>query len=121
MVCAMPDKVAVMFDVPQPTNVQELRDFLGLVNYYGSFAVDASKVYSSCFACAVRDRHQHRAESNVLHVLFETGTNIERNPMIPRVSELQLAMKTRSMRQAGIEDAANSAAVSGLVASKYRH
>ena len=39
----------------------------------------------------------------VLHVLFETGTNIERNPMIPRVSELQLAMKTRSMKQAGQE------------------
>ena len=34
---ALPDKVAAMVDAPQPTNVQELRAFLGLVNYYGRF------------------------------------------------------------------------------------
>ena len=34
---AMPEKVAAIVEAPQPTNVQELRAFLGLVQYYGRF------------------------------------------------------------------------------------
>ena len=34
---ALPEKVAAIVEAPKPTNVQELRAFLGLVNYYGKF------------------------------------------------------------------------------------
>ena len=34
---ATPDKVNAIVNAPQPENVQELRSFLGLVNYYGKF------------------------------------------------------------------------------------
>ena len=34
---AMPEKIAAMVEAPEPCNVQELRAFLGLVNYYGKF------------------------------------------------------------------------------------
>ena len=32
-----PKKVQTIQDAPEPTNVQELRSFLGLVNYYAKF------------------------------------------------------------------------------------
>ena len=34
---AVPEKVAAIVEAPRPTNVQELRAFLGLINYYGKF------------------------------------------------------------------------------------
>ena len=34
---ALPEKVAAIVEAPQPSNVPELRAFLGLVNYYGRF------------------------------------------------------------------------------------
>ena len=33
----LPDKVMAITEAPTPTNVQELRAFLGLINYYGKF------------------------------------------------------------------------------------
>ena len=33
----LPEKVAAILEAPQPKNVQELRAFLGLINYYGRF------------------------------------------------------------------------------------
>ena len=36
-ISALPDKVEAIAKAPQPTNVQELRSFLGLLNYYGKF------------------------------------------------------------------------------------
>ncbi|XP_056138781.1 uncharacterized protein K02A2.6-like, partial [Lampris incognitus] len=37
-------KVAAIVNAPQPTNVTELRSFLGLLNYYGRFMKDLSHV-----------------------------------------------------------------------------
>ena len=34
---AVPEKIRAITEAPPPTNVQELRAFLGLVNYYGKF------------------------------------------------------------------------------------
>ena len=34
---ATPQKIEAIVNAPQPRNVQELRSFLGLVNYYGKF------------------------------------------------------------------------------------
>ena len=36
-ISALPDKVEAIAKAPQPTNVQELRSFLGLLRYYGKF------------------------------------------------------------------------------------
>ena len=33
----LPSKVAAIANAPAPTNLQELRSFLGLLNYYGKF------------------------------------------------------------------------------------
>jgi len=41
---AMPIKVAAIVEAPTPENVQELRAFLGLVNYYGRFVPQLSTV-----------------------------------------------------------------------------
>ncbi len=34
-ISALPNKVDAIVNAPHPTNVQELRSFLGLLNYYG--------------------------------------------------------------------------------------
>ena len=39
-----PDKVNAVLNAPQPENVQQLRSFLGLVNYYRSFLPNLSTV-----------------------------------------------------------------------------
>ncbi len=36
-ISALPNKVEAIVNAPHPTNVQELRSFLGLLNYYGKF------------------------------------------------------------------------------------
>lgn len=41
---AAPDKLKAIVDAPAPTNVQELRSFLGLINYYGKFIPDLASV-----------------------------------------------------------------------------
>ena len=39
---ALPDKLEAIQNAPEPTNVQELRSFLGLLNYYGKFIPNLS-------------------------------------------------------------------------------
>ena len=39
---AMPGKVEAIVRVPEPRNIQELRSFLGLINYYGKFVSNLS-------------------------------------------------------------------------------
>ena len=41
---ATPEKVKAIFSAPEPRNVQELRSFLGLVNYYGKFIQNMSTI-----------------------------------------------------------------------------
>ena len=38
----VPSKVEAIVKVPKPVNVQELRSFLGLINYYGKFIPNLS-------------------------------------------------------------------------------
>ena len=40
----IPDKVTAIMEAPAPSNVQELRAFLGLVNYYGRFLSQLSTI-----------------------------------------------------------------------------
>ena len=39
---ATPEKIDAIVNAPQPENIQELRSFLGLVNYYGEFIQNLS-------------------------------------------------------------------------------
>ena len=41
---ALPDKLEAIQNAPAPTNVQELRSFLGLLNYYGKFIPNLSTI-----------------------------------------------------------------------------
>ena len=41
---AVPNKVEAITNAPQPTNVQELHSFLGLLNYYGKFIRNLSSI-----------------------------------------------------------------------------
>ena len=41
---AIPSKVEAIVNAPQPTNIQELRSFLGLINYYGKFIRNLSSI-----------------------------------------------------------------------------
>ena len=41
---AVPNKVEAITNAPQPTNVQELQSFLGLLNYYGKFIRNLSSI-----------------------------------------------------------------------------
>lgn len=43
------DKVRAIHDAPAPTNVKELRAFLGLVNYYGRFVPQQSTVLAPLY------------------------------------------------------------------------
>ena len=40
----MPDKVKAILEAPEPTNVTELKSYLGLLNYYGKFLQNVSSI-----------------------------------------------------------------------------
>ena len=50
------DKVRAVKDAPVPTNVTQLRSFVGLVIYYGKFLPNLSSVYISPFIYLVTER-----------------------------------------------------------------
>ena len=41
---AVPSKIEAISNAPEPTNIQELRSFLGLLNYYGKFIPNLSTI-----------------------------------------------------------------------------
>ncbi len=45
-VCALLHKIEAIVNAPQPRNVQELRSFLGLLNYYGKFIPNLASILS---------------------------------------------------------------------------
>lgn len=47
--CPVEDKVRAIKEAPSPKNVTELRSFLGMVNYYGKFLQDLSKVLAPLY------------------------------------------------------------------------
>ena len=47
--CPLADKGRAIKEAPSPKNVAELRSFLGMVNYYGKFMPDVSKVLSPLY------------------------------------------------------------------------
>ena len=54
---ATDSKVAAVTQAPEPTNVQELRDFLGLMNYYGKFIPNQSTLSRSLTVFSARRLH----------------------------------------------------------------
>ncbi|XP_024921034.1 uncharacterized protein K02A2.6-like [Cynoglossus semilaevis] len=48
-ICPVEDKVRAVKEAPSPKNVTELRSFLGMVNYYGKFLQDLSKVLAPLY------------------------------------------------------------------------
>ena len=77
----LPSKVSAIVDAPEPKNVQELRSFLGLLNYYSKFIAnlasilhplnrllrnDVSWKWSSACACAFKKAKQSLVSSQVL-------------------------------------------------------
>ena len=55
-ICALPSKVAAIDKAPAPTNVQGLRLFLGLLNYYGKFMPNLATVLHLLNALLQTDR-----------------------------------------------------------------
>ena len=45
---ATPEKLDAIANAPPPSNVQELRSFLGMVNYYGKFIPNLSTISAEC-------------------------------------------------------------------------
>ena len=48
--CPTEEKVRAITEAPQPTNISELKAFLGLVNYYGKFMQNLSTVLAVLYA-----------------------------------------------------------------------
>lgn len=44
----LPDKVKAIVEAPTPTNVTELRSYIGLVTYYGKFLLQGWPPYMNC-------------------------------------------------------------------------
>ena len=53
---AVPNKVAAIANAPAPTNLQELRSFLGLLNYYGKFIPNLATILHPMNALLQADR-----------------------------------------------------------------
>lgn len=53
---ALPQKQKAVKDAPTPTNVQQLRSFLGLVNYYGKFIANLSTIVHPLNELLQKDR-----------------------------------------------------------------
>ena len=53
-----PAKIQAVIDYPVPTNVKELRQFLGLANYYRRFVQDYSRIASALFKLTQKAVHQ---------------------------------------------------------------
>ena len=52
-----PAKIQAVIDYPVPTNVKELRQFLGLANYYRRFVQDYSRIASALFKLTQKAVH----------------------------------------------------------------
>ena len=50
------DKVVALLKAPVPTNVQELRSFLGLLNYYGKFLPNLATILHALHSLLQQDR-----------------------------------------------------------------
>ena len=53
----LPHKVAAIVNAPAPTNVQELRSFLGLLNYYGKFIHNLATIIHPLNELLRADKH----------------------------------------------------------------
>lgn len=51
-----PNKIKSMVEAPRPTNVSELRAFIGMVNYYGKFIENLSSLLSPLYVLLQKDR-----------------------------------------------------------------
>ena len=49
------EKVETMLEAPKPMNVAELRSFLGLIHYYGSFLTQLSTVLNLLYDLPKKD------------------------------------------------------------------
>ena len=66
-----PAKIQAVINYPVPTNVKELRQFLGLANYYRRFVQDYSRIASALFKLTQKTVHQSFNRTEQCIVAFE--------------------------------------------------
>ena len=90
---ALPDKVDAIVRAPKPKNIQELRSFLGLLNYYGKFVPKLSTIVHPLNSLLQRSKQWQwtaecdRAFQQAKQVLSSSSVLTHYNPSLP----LQLA------------------------------
>lgn len=61
-----PAKIQAVINYPVPTNVKELRQFLGLANYYRRFVQDYSRIASALFKlCVINQFSSYEREMRI--------------------------------------------------------
>ena len=86
---ATEDKLDAITQAPQPTNVQELRAFLGLMNYYGKFIPDRSTLSQPLHNLLCRDTpwkwtEKHaKAIQKIKDILVSSPVLAHYNPLLP--------------------------------------
>ena len=86
---ATEDKLDAITQAPQPTNVQELRAFLGLMNYYGKFIPDRSTLSQPLHNLLCRDTpwkwtEKHaKAFQKIKDTLVSSPVLAHYNPLLP--------------------------------------
>ena len=64
--CSDPDKIAVLKDWPAPSNIKELRSFLGFAGYYRRFVCNYSKIAKPLNSLLVGHRQTSKARKQSL-------------------------------------------------------
>ena len=90
------DKVRAIRDAPEPTNLQQLRAFIGLLNFYAKFLPNLSTVLAPLYSLLQKDRHwswgpqQQRAFQKAKSMLTSDSLLVQYND----TDELLLAADT---------------------------
>ena len=83
---AIPSKVDAIVDAPEPQNLQELRSFLGLLNYYGKFIPNLSSLIHPLNSLLQQDRRStecSRAFKEAKMALVSSKVLVHYDPSLP--------------------------------------
>uniref|UniRef100_A0AAV2JG06 ribonuclease H n=1 Tax=Knipowitschia caucasica TaxID=637954 RepID=A0AAV2JG06_KNICA len=94
------DKVRAVHDAPTPTNIKELRAFLGLVNYYGRFLPQQKQIVTDNATTFMSEEFQLFMKRNgILHT-----TGAPRHPATNGLAERYVATFKAGMKKLDGED-----------------